>query len=73
MANPEECTRVAKKLVEAYMLVGNSGYIVCDAADNEREMTKAELSILRECLPAVEVALSDVITSLIAHTLTGVE
>lgn len=73
MANPEECKHIAKMLVEAYMLVGNSDYIVCDVADNEREMTKAELSVLRDYLPAVKIALGDVITSLVAHTLTGVE
>lgn len=73
MANPEECARVAKKLVEAYMLVCNSDSIVCDAADNEREMTKAELYALRDYLPEVEDALGDVIASFVAHTLMGVE
>lgn len=60
---------VAEKLVDAYMLVCNSGYVV---NDND-EMSKANICLLRDNLCSAESALRDAIVAFIGHTLAEVE
>lgn len=64
---------VADKLVSAYDLVSTGSFIICDIVDSGNEPTKDKLDILRDYLMDAESALSDVIVSLVGHTLAEVE
>ena len=69
MTGEPTAAKMAKKLTTAFELVSNSSFIV---NDND-EMSKANICLLREYLAGAESGLSDVIAALVGHTLAEVE
>lgn len=68
-----QARKVAEELMTALNLMTCFEFIICEVVDNGKEMTKGQLSLLRDYVPNARDALNEVVTAFVAGKIAEME